>query len=117
VKTHTLRDRFDSRTYHLHIIGFHEGQLKPCELITESEKVEKYLDVIRELVGVKGWLGNVWERKRISPRGMYIRSTSDILPKWKDMRISNIPPNWNDMRNISDMTKLSAISGEAKNEP
>ena len=37
MKTHTLRDRFGSRTYHLHIIGFHEGQLKPGELITELE--------------------------------------------------------------------------------
>jgi hypothetical protein len=54
------------------------------------------MDVIRELVGVKGWLGNVWERKRISSRGMYVRSTSDILPKWKDIRnirsIADIPP-------------------------
>ena len=107
MKTHNLRDRFGSRTYHLHIIGFHEGQLKPGELITELEKVEKYLDVIRELVGVKGWLGNVWVRKRISSRGMYIRSTSDILPKWKDMRNSYIPLNWNDMRSIADITKLS----------
>ena len=54
----------------------------------------KYLDVIREFVGVKEWLGNVWERKRISSRGMYVRSTSDILPKWEDMR------------NIADITKL-----------
>ena len=69
--------------------------------------MEKYLDVIRELVGVKGWLGNVWERKRISSRGMYVRSTSDILPKWKDMRNSYIPLNWNDMRSIADITKLS----------
>ncbi|MGB7531362.1 MAG: hypothetical protein WA977_00080 [Halobacteriota archaeon] len=54
----------------------------------------KYLDVIREFVGVKEWLGNVLERKRISSRGMYVRSTSDILPKWADMR------------NIADITKL-----------
>ena len=97
MKTHNLRDRFGSRAYHLHIIGFYEGQLKPDELITELEKVEKYLDVFRELVGVKGWLGNVWERKRISSRGMYIRSTSDILP------------NWNDIRSIADITKLDEI--------
>ncbi|MEA2033698.1 MAG: hypothetical protein U9N41_08975 [Euryarchaeota archaeon] len=51
------------------------------------------MDVIRELVGVKGWLVNVWERKRISSRGMYIRSTSDIRPKGKDIRsIADIPP-------------------------
>ena len=62
-------------------------------------------------------IGGCLGEKGIPSRGMYIRSTSDILPKWKDIRISNIPPNWNDMRNISDMTKLSAISGEAKNEP
>ena len=84
VKTHNLRDRFGSRAYHLHIIGFHEGQLKPGELITELEKVEKYLDVIRELVGVKGWLENVWEMKRISSRGMYIRSIADI-PKLSEI--------------------------------
>jgi hypothetical protein len=59
------------------------------------------MDVIRELEGVKGWWGNVLERKRISSRGMYIRSSSDILPKWKDMR------------NIADITKLSEIRGEA----
>ena len=50
MKTHNLRDRFGSRAYHLHIIGFYEGQLKPNELITELEKVEKYLDVIRGLI-------------------------------------------------------------------
>jgi hypothetical protein len=55
------------------------------------------MDVIRELVEVKGWLGNVLERKMISSRGMYIRSTSDILPKWKDMR------------NIADITKLGEM--------
>ena len=50
------------------------------------------MDVIRELVEVKGWLGNVWERKRILSRGMYIRSTLDILPKWKDIQsIVDIP--------------------------
>ena len=98
MKTHNLRDRFGSRAYHLHIIGPYEGQLKPDELITELEKVEKYLDVIRELEGVKGWLGNVLERKWISSRGMYVRSTSDILPKWKDIR------------SIADIPKLDAIA-------
>jgi hypothetical protein len=49
VKTHNLRDRFGSRAYHLHIIGFYEGQLKPDELVPELEKVEKYLDVVRGL--------------------------------------------------------------------
>ena len=43
---------------------------------------------------------------------MYIRSTSDILPKWKDIRNSYIPPIWNDMRNIADISKLSEIGGK-----
>jgi len=42
---------------------------------------------------------------------MYIRSTSDILPKGKDIRNSYIPPNWKDMRNIADITKLGDILG------
>ena len=42
-------------------------------------------------------------------REMYIRSTSDILPKGKDIRNSYIPPNWNDMRSIADIPKLSDI--------
>ena len=42
-------------------------------------------------------------------RGMYIRSTSDIPPKW-DIRYSYIPLNWNDMRGIADITKLSEIA-------
>jgi len=41
---------------------------------------------------------------------MYIRSTSDILPKGKDIRNSYIPPNRNDMRNIADITKLCEIA-------
>ena len=40
---------------------------------------------------------------------MYIRSTSDILPKGKDIRNSYIPPNRNDMLNIADITKLSEM--------
>jgi len=43
---------------------------------------------------------------------MYIRSTSDILPKGKDIRNLYIPPNWNDMRNIADITKLNEIGGK-----
>jgi len=38
--------------------------------------------------------------EKFSPRGMYIRSTSDILPKRKDIRSSYISPDWNDMRSI-----------------
>ncbi|NQE53391.1 hypothetical protein C5S29_07340 [ANME-1 cluster archaeon GoMg3.2] len=48
--------------------------------------------------------------KKFSSRGMYIRSTSDILPKWKGIRNSYIPPNWNNMRSIADITKLYAIA-------
>ena len=38
-----------------------------------------------------------------SSRGRYIRSTSDILPKWKDIRNADTMPNWNDMRSIADI--------------
>lgn len=55
---------------------------------------------------MKGW---VIQEKGGSYRGIYIRSTSDITPKWKDMRNSYIPLNWNDMRSIADITKLYAI--------
>lgn len=41
--------------------------------------------------------------------GMYMRSTSDIPPKWKDIRNSYIPPNQNDMRSIVDIPKLGDI--------
>ncbi len=41
---------------------------------------------------------------------MYIRSTSDILPKEKDIRNSYIPPNWNDMRSIADMKKSQSLN-------
>ena len=47
--------------------------------------------------------------EKFSPRGMYIRSTSDILPKRKDIRSSYISPDWNDMRSIVDITKLAEI--------
>jgi len=40
---------------------------------------------------------------------MYIRSTSDILPKWKDMRNSYIPPIWDD----TDITKLCEMPNSA----
>jgi len=39
-------------------------------------------------------IGERFGVKKCSSRGMYIRSTSDILPKWKDMR------------SIADITKL-----------
>jgi hypothetical protein len=41
---------------------------------------------------------------------MYIRSTSDTLPKGEDIQNSYILPNWKDMRCIADLTKLSARS-------
>ena len=40
---------------------------------------------------------------------MYIRSSSDILPKGKDIRSLYIPPNWNDIRSIADITELAEI--------
>jgi len=52
--------------------------------------------------------GRKIKEKGGSSRGMYIRSTSDILPKGKDIRNSYTPPIWNDMRNIADISKLGA---------
>jgi hypothetical protein len=46
------------------------------------------------------------EKKRISSRGMYIRSIADIPPT------SDIPPNWGDMRNIADIPKLGEMPRE-----
>ena len=42
-------------------------------------------------------------------RGMYMRSTSDIPPKCKDIRNSYISPDWNDIRSIADMNELGDI--------
>jgi len=47
--------------------------------------------------------------KRCSCRGMYIRSSSDIPPKRKDIRSSDIPPNWNNIRSSSHMNELDEI--------
>lgn len=55
-------------------------------------------------------IGKRFGEKGVSSRGMYIRSTSDILPKWNDIRNSYILPNWNDMRSIADITKLNEIA-------
>ena len=41
--------------------------------------------------------------------GMYMRSTSDIVPKGEDIRNSYIPPNRNDMRSIADMTSCPKL--------
>ena len=54
-------------------------------------------------------IGERFGEKKCSSRGMYMRSTSDILPKWKDIRNSYIPLNWNDMRSIADITELNKI--------
>ena len=54
-------------------------------------------------------IGKRFGEKKFSSRGMYIRNTSDILPKWKDIRNSYIPPNRSDMRSIADIPKLYAI--------
>ncbi len=53
--------------------------------------------------------GRKIKEKGGSSRGMYIRSTSDVPPKGKDIRNSYIPPNWKDMRSIADILKLSDI--------
>ena len=55
---------------------------------------------------IRGW----FEEKGFSSRGMYIRSTSDTPPKWKDIRSSYTPPNWDDIRSILDITKLGNIA-------
>lgn len=47
-----------------------------------------------------------FEEKVGSSRRIYIRSTSDVLPNWKDMRNSHIPPIWDDMRSIADIPEL-----------
>ena len=41
-----------------------------------------------------------------SSKCLYIRSTTDILLKWKDMRNADITPNQRDMRSIADIPKL-----------
>ena len=50
--------------------------------------------------------------KERTATGMYIRSTSVIVPKGKDMRNLYILPNRNDMRSIADMTKLYELMDE-----
>jgi len=48
-----------------------------------------------------------WGIKEIGGSSRCIGSTSDILPKWVDIRNSYIPPNWDDMRSIADIPELS----------
>lgn len=47
--------------------------------------------------------------KEGSAIGMFIRGTSDILLKRKNIRNSYILPNRNDMRSIADITELYEI--------
>jgi hypothetical protein len=54
-------------------------------------------------------IGKRLGEKKCSSRGMYIRSSSDILPKWKDIRNSYTPLNWNDIRSIADIPKINKI--------
>ncbi|KPV64995.1 MAG: hypothetical protein AOA65_0594 [Candidatus Bathyarchaeota archaeon BA1] len=42
-----LSDRFGSRAYHLHSIGFYEGWLEMEEL--EIEKVKEYTEIVERL--------------------------------------------------------------------
>lgn len=44
-----LRDRFGSRAYHLHSVGFYEGWLEIEELKLEIEKVREYLEIMEKL--------------------------------------------------------------------
>lgn len=46
-------------------------------------------------------IGAGFEKGRNSSRGIYIRITSDMLPKRRNMRNLHIPPNRNDMRSIA----------------
>ena len=44
-----LRDRFGSRAYHLHSVGFYEGWVEIEELKLEIEKVREYLEIMENL--------------------------------------------------------------------
>jgi hypothetical protein len=48
--------------------------------------------------------------KKMSSIGRYIRSTSDILPKGKDIRNSYIPLIWNAVRNVADITEIYTMN-------
>lgn len=47
-------------------------------------------------------VGEGFEKGGDSSRGMHIRRTSDIPPKW-DIQYSCIPLNWNNMQIIADI--------------
>ena len=78
------------------------------QLGTHSEPVVLlHLMVHRQMMRYCGMKGMKIKEKEGSAIGMYIRSTSDIVPK--NTRNSYIPPNWNDMRSIADITESYAI--------
>ena len=54
--------------------------------------------------------------EKVSSRGLYIRSTSDIVPIWKDIRNSYIPPKWDDLRSIADISKLYEMADRKFNK-
>ena len=54
-------------------------------------------------------IGEGFEKGGVSSRGLYILSTSDITPKWKDIQSLHISPNRNDMRTIAGI--LSYMKG------
>jgi hypothetical protein len=56
-----------------------------------------------------GMKGMKIKEKEGSAIGMYIRSTSDIAQKWKDIRNSYMLPNRDYMRSIADITELGEI--------
>ena len=49
------------------------------------------------------------KEKERSAIGMFIRGTSDILLKRKNIRNSYIPPNRDYMQSIANITELSAM--------
>ena len=54
-----------------------------------------------------------FRENKTSSRLMYIRSNSDILPKWRYIRSSYILQNGDDIRNAY-MNELYAILGQAR---
>jgi hypothetical protein len=54
-------------------------------------------------------IGKRFGEKKCSSRGGHIRSSSDILPKWTDIRNLYIPPNWDDICSNADIPKLGEM--------
>jgi hypothetical protein len=87
------------------------GRVGYEQLGTQSEPIDFLLLMVHwQIMKYCGMNGMKIKEKRRSAIGMYIRSTSDILPKGKDIRNSYILSNWNVMRSIADITELYAIS-------